>query len=154
MNNIYELHPKWVSKKEMAKRLGVSPRTVYAMWKRGELLRKKEHGQILWALITNDEDRGSQVGSSEDTSSILIHASEEASEGRGKEKSEEAESNLLELLMQEKQRNEQLIERLIETECQLAMVKVERDQYRSQANKRRWNVLSVLKRWMQRFLGQ
>lgn len=50
MKEIQELHPRWITKKEMAKRLNVAPRTVYGRHKRGQILRKEENGVVLWAL--------------------------------------------------------------------------------------------------------
>ena len=50
MTDVIELNPRWLGKAAMALKLGVSERTVYAMWRRGELRRKEEGGQVLWAI--------------------------------------------------------------------------------------------------------
>lgn len=54
-------HPKWVSKQEMAKRLGINLRTVYSKHKRGEILRREVDGKVLWAL--SDQPRIIRIGS-------------------------------------------------------------------------------------------
>ena len=54
MSKIHHLYPNWLSKSALAHKLGVSERTIYARWKRGELLRQEIDGEILWAEIPEE----------------------------------------------------------------------------------------------------
>lgn len=64
MSKIYEIHPGWMSKSEIAYKLGVSERTIYARWKRGELLRKEIQGQVLWAELPEEGRKEAEEGPS------------------------------------------------------------------------------------------
>ena len=45
MSKIHHLYPNWLSKSALAHKLGVSERTIYARWKRGELIRQEIDGE-------------------------------------------------------------------------------------------------------------
>ena len=79
MSKIHHLYPNWLPKSALAHKLGVSERTIYARWKRGELLRQEVEGEILWAEIPEEGRK-----EAEEASSFLSpHAGSEVVEGRG-----------------------------------------------------------------------
>lgn len=79
MSKIHHLYPNWLSKSALAHKLGVSERTIYARWKRGELLRQEIDGEILWAEIPEEGRKEAEEGPSFSS----IHEGPEAEEGRG-----------------------------------------------------------------------
>ena len=79
MSKIHHLYPNWLPKSALAHKLGVSERTIYARWKRGELLRQEVEGEILWAEIPEEGRKEAEEG----PSFLSSHAGSEAEEGRG-----------------------------------------------------------------------
>lgn len=160
MGDIHDLYPRWVDKETMAKRLGVSQRTVYAMWKRGELLRKVEKGNVLWSNPQAElRKRKGEV-----SSLVEQHASSEASGVQRKAASDGSkrghfEPNPLYLELKEErekvvrlqEQNTQLQVELARVQTALVHVERERDALRRSVKAQRWGFFVWFKGWLDSF---
>ena len=149
MGDVYDLYPQWVTKQAMAERLGVSERTVYAMWQRGELLRKEEGRKVLWSCLPEEGRKGSQ----EATRSISSDGTEEDAGRQRKEASRgrpnglvSSQDYLFSQLEKERERVVELQVDLAKTKVALACVETERDFLRKVVQSRPPTILQLFKR--------
>lgn len=160
MSNIAPLDSTWKSKRNLAQEIGVHPRTINNMFNRGEVNRRELDGVVWFQLACNARDESTPCNSlNQDIRPELETFSDESSV--------QLAMQLRDILAQERvrastldERNQRLIEELLETKDELAKVKqelslmkVERDFYSRQV-KPQFNVLSWLKTLADRFLGR